>query len=30
VGVGAVVAGTADAGSWLTDAQAAYKAAYDA
>jgi hypothetical protein len=30
VGVGAVVAGTADAGTWLTDAQAAYKAAYDA
>jgi hypothetical protein len=30
VGVGAVVAGTADAGTWLTDAQAAYRAAYDA
>jgi TolA-binding protein len=30
VGVGAVVAGTADAGIWLTDAQAAYRAAYDA
>lgn len=30
VGVGAVVAGTADAGTWLTDAQVAYRAAYDA
>ena len=30
VGIGAVVAGTADAGTWLTDAQAAYRAAYDA
>jgi hypothetical protein len=30
VGVGAVVAGTADAGTWLTDSQAAYRAAYDA
>jgi hypothetical protein len=30
VGVGAVVAGTADAGAWLTDAQAAYRTAYDA
>lgn len=30
VGVAAVVAGTADAGTWLTDAQAAYKTAYDA